>query len=54
MLKMTRVYFGVLQAATTTARFRVCFAVKLSSVIPYYEKDLPIIKRVEVYIYILK
>ena len=37
---------------TTTIRVRVCFAVKLGVLIPYYEKDLIIIERVEVYIYI--
>ena len=35
-----------------TARVRVCFTVKLGALITYYERDLRIIKRVEVYIYI--
>ena len=37
--------------AATTTRVRVCFAVKLGALIPYYEIDLHIIERVKVYIY---
>ena len=36
--------------ATISARVRVCFAIKFDALIPYYEIDLLIIKRVEVYI----
>ena len=35
-----------------TAKVRVCFAIKLSALIPYYERDFRIIEKIEVYIYI--
>ena len=41
---------GSLVVAAATAAARV-FAVKLMAMIPYYERDLIIIKRVEVYKY---
>ena len=43
-------------AVAVASRVRVCFAVKLSTLLPYYERDLFIIERVDVcvcvYIYI--
>ena len=38
-------------ATTTKVRVRVCFVVNLGTLIPYYERDLHIIEKIEVYIY---
>ena len=43
---------GTRWVATATTKVRVCFVVKLGALIPYYERDLFIIERVDIYIYI--